>query len=254
MEEYNPKLCFIIAHKYYRNYESYIQYYVDNIQKFYTNSFIIIVDNNSKHIDDIKNKLANYSNLVILSNDTPCKFEIGAYNVGINYLKDNNLIDKYDFCIFSQDTYVLKNKYNFNKLYIDKTNALAFHAVMFIDINQFQLPYFYSPSSMSILKKINLSDKIQSLKLCWCNSFILHSSKIIEFLDITKDTIVLNRPDSECSERYLSGILYYLNNYSLADLCPVIDYDFRTIDIINSNTPNWFLKRFQQKNERTMDD
>jgi len=81
MEKDNYKVCFIISHKYYRNYESYIQYYVDNIQKFYPESLCIIVDNNSTHIDDIINKLNTYNNVIILSNVSLCKFEIGAYKL-----------------------------------------------------------------------------------------------------------------------------------------------------------------------------
>ena len=48
------KLCFIISHKYYKSYKSFIKYYVDNIKKFYPNSFILIVDNNSENLEDIK--------------------------------------------------------------------------------------------------------------------------------------------------------------------------------------------------------
>ena len=47
------KVCFIISHFYNRNYTSYIKYYIDNIQYFYNDSLIIIVDNNSKYIADI---------------------------------------------------------------------------------------------------------------------------------------------------------------------------------------------------------
>ena len=55
----NYKLCFIIAQKYYRNYKTYIQYFVDNIQEFYPGSLCIIVDNNSIHINDIIVKFKN---------------------------------------------------------------------------------------------------------------------------------------------------------------------------------------------------
>ena len=52
----NYKLCFIIAQKYYRNYTTYIKYFVDNIQEFYPGSLCIIIDNNSIHINDIIDK------------------------------------------------------------------------------------------------------------------------------------------------------------------------------------------------------
>ena len=252
MEEDNPKPCFIIAHRYYRNYESYIQYYVDNIQKFYTNSFIIIVDNNSKHIDDIKNKLANYSNLVILSNDTPCKFEIGAYNVGINYLKDNNLIDKYDFCIFTQDNFILNNKYDFNILHNDGVKGCA----LVIGDNRLHYEHIHTYDSPYILRKLGLEHNIDKIRLCWCNSFILHSSKILDFLNITKDIVITIRLQSESSERYLAAILYVLNNnkdHGLYDIYS-LEYDCWNVDLKNNNYKTCFIKKVQQKNERTIDE
>ena len=53
----NYKVCFIIALKYIRGYVSFIDYYVDNIKLFYPNSLIVIVDNNSKYIEDVYEKL-----------------------------------------------------------------------------------------------------------------------------------------------------------------------------------------------------
>ena len=72
------KVIFIIAHKYFRGYESYIEYYINNIKKFYEKSLIIVVDNNSNYKDDIFDKLKIYDNVVLLDNDIKCKFEIGA--------------------------------------------------------------------------------------------------------------------------------------------------------------------------------
>lgn len=113
--------CFIISHRYYRNYQSFILYYIENIQKFYENSMIILVDNNSKYLDDIKKKLN--PEIIVLVNDTECKFEIGAYNVGINYILSNNLLDNFDYYVFTQDNFIIKNKCDFDIL--EKNNTFA---------------------------------------------------------------------------------------------------------------------------------
>jgi hypothetical protein len=85
----NYNVCFIISCKYNRNYITYIKYYVDNIIKYYTNYLIIIIDNNSIYIDELIKlfNFLNYKNIVILTNNIECKFEIGAYKMGIIYLK-----------------------------------------------------------------------------------------------------------------------------------------------------------------------
>jgi hypothetical protein len=257
----NYKVAFIISHKYYRNYESYIQYYVDNIQKFYENSLIIIVDNNSNHLEDIVQKFVNYNNVVILTNNSNCKFEIGAYNVGIRYLIDQNLTDIYDYCVFTQDNFVLKNKYDFNKLTNTNTTACTLYTFK----NAMRDEYLYhSPISFSIFSKIfdinNINNIIPKLSLCWCNSFILHKSKICDFLNITKDLTITTRYESMCSERFLSGILYFLNNSIITninlDLNKDIDnlsYDCWKINLINGNVSEYFAKRVQQKNENTIE-
>ena len=257
----NYKVAFIISHKYYRNYESYIQYYVDNIQKFYENSMIIIVDNNSNHIEDIKQKLANYNNIVILSNNSNCKFEIGAYNVGIRYLIEQNLTDTYDYCIFTQDNFVIKNKYDFNNLSNSNTTACALYTYKnaMRDIN-----LYYEPISLSIFSKIfdmnNINNIIPQLSLCWCNSFVLDKSKICDFLNITKDLTITTRHESICSERFLSGIIYFLNNCIITNIdldlnkhIENLNYDCWKINIIDDKVCEYFAKRVQQKNENTIE-
>jgi hypothetical protein len=251
METTIYKLCFIISHKYYRNYTSYIQYYVDNIQLFYPGSLCIIVDNNSTHINDIIVKLKDYKNVIILTNASKCKFELGAYKVGISYLLNNNLLDKYDYTIFSQDNFVLKNKYDFNELRnknicaCSLTNSNPGQYVEQLDTIQSQI----------ILKKLYLLNSIKKISLCWCNSFILHNTKIIDFFDIIKNNIITIREESVISERYLGAILYYLNNYSNYGLNNHnnLTYNVYNIDIFYCSNIEYFIKRTQSKTELTIE-
>jgi len=242
--------CFIISHRYYRNYQSYILYYIENIQTFYENSLIILVDNNSKYLDDIKKQLN--PEIIVLVNDTECKFEIGAYKVAINYIVSNNLLNDYDYYVFTQDNFIIKNKYDFNIL--DKNNTFA----AALDIFKLSNNEFYQNQIvMNVLKSINLEKKIDNLTLCWCNSFVLNKTKVIDYLNIVKDIIIVNRNQSEASERYLSGVLYYLNNHIMTSINNINSskkYDCWNIDLINDSFPGiYFVKRVQQKNERIID-
>jgi hypothetical protein len=96
------KPIFIIAHKYFRGYASYLNHYIENILKFYgENCLIIIVDNNSNYPQDIFDILPKTNNIKILTNDIECKFELGAYQVGVRYLLNENLLDNYEYFVFT---------------------------------------------------------------------------------------------------------------------------------------------------------
>ena len=253
--ENSYKLCFVIAQKYSRKYKSYIKYYVNNIQKFYKDSFILIVDNNSKHIKDIEDIFSNYSNLEIIINNSNAKFELGAYNEGIRYIKNNNLLNKYEYFVFSQDNYVLKNKFDVDKELIDKNIlACSFSKIEKKDGTTFEYNYLRT-NPYNILNKINCLDKITEFGIVWACSFILHKSKINDYYNIVKDIIVKSNTEGRCaSERFLSGICYYLNNNKYVSLgnenaysVESLGYDCWTVDIKNDNLSNYFVKIVQQK-------
>jgi hypothetical protein len=250
------KVCFVIALKYYRTYESFIKYYVDNIQRLYKNSFIIIVDNNSRYIDDIKQMFIKYTNLIIITNDTICKFEIGAYKVGINYLILNNLLDNYNYYIFTQDNFILKNKYDFNILSNNNTVACPIVSC-YNNAYRLKVGHWDKPITQQVLTYLNLQNSVEKLTFCWCSSFILEKSVLIPFLNITQNIVITIRHQSESSERYLSGILYYLNNYIHADIDGDMDDLYKGYDSIKvnlyDNIDRHFVKRNQQKNEHTQD-
>lgn len=248
------KICFVIALKYFRNYETFIKFYVDNIQSFYKDSLTIIVDNNSTYIQDIHAMFMNYTNVIIITNETECKFEIGAYKVGIHYLLTNGLLDTYDYYVFTQDNFVIKNRYDFNQLNEKGTLACAINSWKRIRPENYNIGI-----CKEILLPLNLQNSFDKLSICWATSFILHSSTINKFFDIVKNVIIKDRQESCYAESYMSGILYYLNNNKIEDIDGDIDvlmnhYDCWTVHPIHDDIKTvHFVKKVQQKTEHTLD-
>jgi hypothetical protein len=246
--EYNHFLCFIISHKYYRGYESYLTHYIDNINKFYKNTYILVIDNNSTYIEDIYIQLKKYNNVKLLINDSDSKFEVGAYTYGINYIINNNLVNLFDYYIFTQDTMVLKNKYNFKNL--DNNNITA------CTIYSYHQDHIYPELRNYILQQLNLFNKLDKITFCWCCCFIIHNSKLLQLYNYLKNIKLLYRRDSEAAERYLARILYELNNNRNFDIdgnLLNLKYDQFSVNILDNNNDYYFIKRCQHKTERTID-
>lgn len=254
----NYKVCFVIANKYVRNYASFIEYYVNNIKTFYKDSLILIVDNNSTYLEDIIQKLEKYeyTDVVLLINNSECKFELGAYKIGMKYLLDNNLVNNYDYLICTQDTFVLKNKYDFNNLIENNIFACPIKAHIDDNYNRYEESY-YTNLVQIVLNRITLNDKINELRLCWANSFVLHKSKMEEFLNLTDDIIITQKSHSCDSERFLSAIMYKLNNYRNYTIDNIYTeeeiHPLWNIDIPNIESKYYFVKRITGKNENTCD-
>ena len=260
-DDYN--ICFLISCKYNRNYITYIKYYVDNIIKFYTNYLIIIIDNNSVYINELIDlfNFLNYKNIVIITNNIECKFEIGAYKMGIMYLFKNNLINNYNYYVFTQDNFVLKNKYDFNILKNNNIFASAFNYLNIYPPYEEENPGLIS-ITRDMLNKLNINDSYKIDKLCWCNSFVLHNSKIINFYNIVKDIIIEVRTFSVATEFYLPKILLILNNNKLFtidgfaewrnNIHQNIKYDIHS-KYINIDSFSYFEKKFQGKTEETVE-
>ena len=249
----NYKVCFIIANKYVKNNVSFIDYYVSNIQKFYKDSLIIIVDNNSEDIEDILERLNPYlnNNLIFLINDIECKYELGGYKVGINYILNNGLLNNYDYYIFTQDTYVLTNKYDFNNLLLNNTMACPIKGYI-KDTHNRHGDSFDTPICQDILKRMKLDKSIDKLRICWANSFVLHKSKIEDFNLLVSDIIIINKINACECERFFGAILFVLNNNvntALEDMYTTqeIHPHLWIIDIPNIITQNYFTKRLSNK-------
>jgi hypothetical protein len=245
MSNFN-KLVFIIAHKFIRGYVSYTKYYVDNINKFYDGALIIIVDNNSLNKNDIFSTLTDYNNVILLDNDITSKFELGAYQVGIRYLIERGLIENYDYCIMTQDNFIIKNRYDFKNFYDKEIYACP--------INSFYPDGACAEIFKSTLIKLNLYDNLNKINFCWCCSFVVHTSKLLQLYNYLVNIVIKIRDESCASERYLARILLELNN---GKCCESIDGDIRklkyncwTVDLF-ANQATYFAKRVQQKNENT---
>jgi len=246
----NYRVSFIIAHKYFRGYESHLKYYIEQIFNLYNNAFIVVVDNNSTFKSEIFDTLPNNNNIVLLDNNIDCKFELGAYQVGIKYMIDNNLIHLFDYYVFTQDNFILKNKYNFNNLFDHNINACQ--------INSWKNDWAKMDVCEPILKNIGLFNKLDESKLCWCNSFITSKKVVNKLYEYLTKIVITTRHQSEGSERYLGRILLELN-----DGHPTIDIDgdigelIKKYDCWNVTPRNeinsYFIKVVQQKNERTID-
>jgi hypothetical protein len=252
-------VVFIIAHKYFRGYESYLQYYINNINIFYKNALILVIDNNSAHKDNIFSTIKE-KNVILLDNNIESKFEIGAYTVGLKYLIDNNLINKYNYIVLSQDTFVIKNRLDFNSLYEQDITACPINSLnqtntIIHPINDITNGYLKEISEQ-ILNKININNNLDKISFCWCSSFIISTKVVNKLFNYFKEIKIINRDDSCAGERYLARILWELNNSKNNNIDGEINnlpYNSWLIDILNNDSNTFFIKKHQHKTEQTID-
>jgi len=256
----NIKICFIISCKINKNYKSYLSFYVNNINTYYSNAKIILVDNNSKH-KDIYKEFDENKNIIILENTSDSKFELGAYNFAIEYIITNNL--SFDYYICTQDTMVLENYYDFNNLKVLNIKACPIYLVAHNLIGYY---------GYDILKYFNLYEENENYYCCWCFSFIVDHESLLYINNLTKNIIIQNRYKPDNFERFkndkvyaytiefesaLGKILYKANNNKLFCLDGDMDnrrYDCHTIDLDSEeakNTGHFFVKLSQKKTENT---
>ena len=169
-------------------------------------------------------------------------------------MQDAGITSKFDFFIFSQDTFVANKPYDFNSLKDRKITAASFnHLSGWCDFKD-------DPIVKRVLSKIDLFDAYDGINfnLCWCNSFVLHWSRIVDFYELVRPEKITERwGGSVQSERYLAGILYLLNDFSYYSICgdaitpSILGYDCWNVDLLNNNLPHSFVKQVQQKTENT---
>jgi hypothetical protein len=194
------KLCFILACKVYKSHETYIDFYVNNIRDFYPAADIILVDNNSsysEYFDQFRGK----SNITLLENTSEQKFSLGAYNFAAKYIENNSL--EYDYCICSQDTFVLVNKYDFQLLKNNNIEACPFGHILSVE---------GTPEHYDILKQLGLYIPNDTYKGAWCTSWICTTNVLKKIYDYTYSIKITTCWESQVCERYMGKILTYLNN------------------------------------------
>ena len=167
---------------------------------------------------------------------------------------NHNLVNQYDYCVFTQDTFVLKNKYDFKFLSDQDITAATMYD---------QTPANEFPNEiMTILKNIHRYDYLGQYTFCCCNSFILHSSKVVQFYEICAPIIITDKIGSRYSEYFLARIIFELNNYKMfaiqGNAKNILDkYDCFNPNIIYQNIPDVFFVKYigqiQLKNENKED-
>lgn len=204
-------ICFVITSIYVRGYDSYIKKYVDNIQKFYKNSFIIIVDNNSLHLRDIEVVLKNYKNIIILTNTSNSKYEVGGYTFGLKWIIDNNKTN-YDYYLFSQANFIIENKYDFNKL--KYLNIQACPIVEHIEDFNYGNANYYEEHDQFFEEKINILNRYNikhiNTNVCWGNTFVIHKNKLYNLYNYIKSQTLTLKKHSCMFERIMGFFIKQL--------------------------------------------
>lgn len=246
----NLKLCFIIACRVSKNHKSYIDFTVQNINNLYSNSTIILVDNNSVYPEYFE-QFKNVKNVIYLLNTSDQKYELGAYNFALKYIKSNNMIFDYYTCL--QDLLIPINKYNYNKLKDNKINALCIYI--------FDTKFLCHRNNVCKVYKIFLNIKNikhnNDFKGCTYHSFIINYEYFKKLNELTKDLIIKERKNSEGTERILGKLInVFNNNYenSVDGNFEDIKYDVKTVDPKSEETKQLgyhFIKVSQGKDNNT---
>jgi hypothetical protein len=243
-----PSLCFIIACKVYKTYKSYLNKYIENIQTYYPEAKIILVDNNSVYNEFYQTLNSIHPDVIILENTSDSKFEVGAYKFATEYIIKNNL--SFDYYICTQDTFILVNKYDFNELVKNNVKAAA--------ISHF---YFHRSCGLhiNVLNQLGLYNPSEDFLCCWSNSWVCNHDSLLQINKLLHEIKPITRYQSMETERYMGKILKLLNNnisYSIEKGIEGNNYDCHSIDPTSDSaklTGNYFIKRAQQKNENTIE-
>lgn len=219
-------IAFVIAHKYYPQYPSFLDAYIYSIKKHY-DCDVFVVDNQSADISHLLSLFTDKVHLMV--NDSENKFELGAYRYALER------IGRYDHIVFTQDTFILRNKATF-----DKVATLV----------DFPWDNGHRHIYEQVLLRNGLNNRYDECKGCWCNSFVLSDSVRDEFMRLTDWPIVRTRRESEACERYLGRILLELGATHPVDGGVAARGECVDCDPL-ADTSFYFAKKCQQKNEAT---
>lgn len=244
------KVCFIIAHKYYRDYElafsrgheSYLNLYIKRIFENYQDALVIVVDNNSLHKEDIFSKIDNKLNVVLLDNNIESKFEIGAYQVGLSYLIDKKIYDEYDYLILTQDNFILNKKYDFGILHEFSVRACP--------IVSWKQDMWGEDAVSKFLEDLNMNNNRDKITFCWCSSFVIHKSNVLTLHNLFEKLVIKTRYHHCAGERFLARILWELNDYSNFDIdgdMKNLKYDCFGVNPFDNGIDSYFVKKLQTK-------
>ena len=239
------KLCFILGCKVNINYESYIPFYVENIQRYYPTADIILVDNNSSY-KEFFDQFKDNKQITVLENTSEQKFPLGAFNFAARYIYEKSLV--YDYCICTQDTFVLLNKFDFQILRDNNVEACPLAHILSVD---------GVPEHYDVLKSIGLYIPNDSYGGAWCTSWVCTSTALKKIYDYTHKIKVTTNWDSQVCERYMGKVLKHLNNnrdFSIEGNNSAIDriYTVATVSVKDPESKKKcvaFLKKSQAKTE-----
>ena len=177
------------------------------------------------------------------------------------------MLKEYYYYVFTQDTYILKNKYYFEEL--EENGVLACpvsyaHGIQDIPIQQIK-PYLeylgiydsnIQYNEIPIINPEDITPDILNKVLhCYCSVFIVHMTKIIELYGYISKLKLTKRIDSELFERYFAYVLYKLNNnknYQI-DFNPYSLYDKYNVNLLDDFDNGFFAKQQQRKRENVVD-
>ena len=138
----------------------------------------------------------------------------------------------YDYYVFTQDTFILENKYDFNKLKYLNVQACSIveHLEHFI---------WYCPmEKLDILQKHNIS--FNNTNICWGCNFVISKNKIFNLYEYIKEHILKTKDHSCLFERIMGFFIKELEPKN----CNI---DGFMIDYETKNRLHYFEKKRQTK-------
>jgi hypothetical protein len=232
-----------------------IEYYYNDDNRMLHVEFSTNQDGDSSYrvLELILEDVMLYSPSIIHEDDTYNMDENDIIELIEQYLIDNDLYNNYDYVVMTQDTFIIKNRFDFNELHNRNVTACPLVGGIVDD----EIKFGYSSQYIPLLESLGLKGKLDEMTFCWCTSFVISTSKTKQLFNYIRQITITIRDQSCASERYMARIILELNEGETHSLdCGLNDvinnYNCHTVDLF-SNVTTYFAKRAQQKTERTTD-